>query len=96
LITHLVFFRLKDQSPGGIAATKQVLTNMEGKIAQLQHMEVGVDVLHSARSYDLALITKFNSLEDLEQYQVHPVHKLVIEHMKTALREPSVCVDFQS
>ncbi|WJH34050.1 Dabb family protein [Paenibacillus sp. CC-CFT747] len=96
MITHIVFFRLKDTSPSGIETTRQVLLNMQGRIEQLQHLEVGEDLLHQARSYDLALITKFHSLEDLDAYQVHPVHQKVVEHMKEVLREPSVCVDFES
>jgi hypothetical protein len=34
-------------------------------------------------------------LEALGVYQVHPVHKKVIEHM-TEVREASVSVDFES
>ncbi len=68
---------------------------MEGKIEVLKSIEVGIDVLHSERSYDIALITKFESMEALEVYQVHPVHKKVIEHM-AQVREASVSVDFES
>ncbi|MNE84744.1 Stress responsive A/B Barrel Domain protein [compost metagenome] len=68
---------------------------MEGKIDVLKSIEVGVDVLHSERSYDIALITKFDSMEALDAYQVHPVHQKVIEHM-SQVREASVAVDFES
>jgi hypothetical protein len=51
--------------------------------------------LHSERSYDIALVTKFDSMDDLQAYQVHPVHKKVIEHM-TLVREASVSVDYES
>jgi len=95
LITHIVFFKLKDRTPESVEKTAQVLRDMEGKIEQLRHLEVGVDVLHSERSYDIALITKFDSLADLDAYQVHPVHKKVIEHMNQA-RESSVAVDYES
>ncbi len=95
MITHIVLFKLKDRSPESIARTAAVLRDMEGKIDVLRHLEVGTDVLHSERSYDIALYTKFDSMEDLNAYQVHPVHKLVIEHM-TSVREASVSVDYES
>ncbi|WP_419873974.1 Dabb family protein [Candidatus Pristimantibacillus sp. PTI5] len=95
MLTHIVFFKLKDGSKENVARTAQVLRDMEGKIEVLKSIEVGIDVLHSERSYDIALITKFDSLEALEVYQVHPVHKKVIEHMMQ-VREASVSVDFES
>jgi hypothetical protein len=69
--------------------------NMEGKIEQLLFIEVGVDIVHSERSYDIALVTKFNSLADLEIYNVHPIHKEVIAYIGT-VREAVVSVDFES
>jgi len=94
LVTHIVFFKLKDASPENIEKTKKVLLSMEGNIAELRHLEVGVDFLHSARSYDLALITKFASKNDLEAYQVHPYHvNQVVAHMKI-VAESSATVDF--
>jgi len=95
MITHIVFFKLKDNSAESVERTAQVLRDMEGKIDELKHIEVGIDVLHSERSYDIALITKFDSMAALEAYQVHPVHKKVIEHM-TQVREASASVDFES
>lgn len=95
MITHIVFFKLKDRSEESIARTAAVLRDMEGKIDELKHIEVGIDVLHSDRSYDIALVTKFESLEALQAYQVHPVHQKVIEHM-TQVREASASVDYES
>jgi hypothetical protein len=95
MITHIVLFKLKDRSPESVARTTQVLRDMEGKIEVLRSIEVGTDVLHSERSYDIALITKFDSMEALNEYQVHPVHKKVIEHM-AEVRESAVSVDYES
>ncbi|MFF2481534.1 Dabb family protein [Paenibacillus sp. NPDC058071] len=95
MITHIVFFKLKDGSPENVEKTAQVLRNMEGKIDVLKYIEVGIDVLHSERSYHIALITKFDSLDALNVYQVHPEHQKVIEYM-TQVREASASVDFES
>ncbi|MBQ4898595.1 Dabb family protein [Paenibacillus sp. Marseille-P2973] len=94
MIKHIVLFKLKDSSPESIATTAGVLSSLKGKVEQLRELEVGIDVVKSARSYDIALVATFDSLEDLEGYQVHPEHKKVIEHM-TQVRESQVAVDFE-
>lgn len=95
MITHIVFFKFLDRSADNINKAKEVLLSMEGKIPQLRHLEVGVDVLKTERSYDLALVTKFDSLEDLQNYQVHPVHVEVANYL-AKVRKSAVAVDYES
>jgi hypothetical protein len=85
---------MKERSASVIEKTRDVLMNMKGKIPQLRHIEVGIDLLHSERSYDLALVTKFDAMADLETYQTHPVHQEVVKYMAT-VRESSVVVDYE-
>ncbi len=47
MITHIVFFKLKDSSPENVQRTRDVLMGMEGKIPQLKFLEVGIDVVRS-------------------------------------------------
>jgi hypothetical protein len=91
MITHIVLFKLIDRRNAQKA--RDVLLGMKGKIPQLRHLEAGIDVLHSERSYDLALVTKFDSMEDLKAYQAHPAHVEVLKYM-TSVRESSVTVDY--
>lgn len=94
MITHIVFFKLSNQED--LAATKAMLESMNGKIDVLRHIEVGVDLLHTERSYDIALVTKFDSLDDLQTYQVHEYHAgTVVPHMKKVCSSV-VAVDYQS
>jgi hypothetical protein len=95
VLTHIVLFKLKDPSPPVIDKLKGLLLNMEGKVPQLQSIEVGVDVLRSERSYDVSLLTTFNSMEDMKAYQVHPLHKEVIEYVNE-IKEATVCVDYEA
>jgi heme-degrading monooxygenase HmoA len=84
MITHIVLFKLQEGTPGGIEKARDILLSMEGKIEQLRHLEVGVDLIHSERSADIALVTKFDSMEDLQAYIVHPYHaQVVAAHMKS-------------
>jgi hypothetical protein len=94
MIKHIVFFKLKDRSPEKVEATVQVLRNMEGKIPQLLSIEVGADLIHSERSFDIALVTVVASMEDLQAYQVHPAHKEVIAHINE-VKELSFAVDYE-
>jgi hypothetical protein len=95
MITHVVLFKFKDRSPQSIEKARAALAGLAGKIPQLRHLEVGVDILHLDRSYDLALVTRFDSLKDLEAYQVHPVHQEVVKYI-SSVRESAVSVDYES
>lgn len=96
MITHIVFFKLAAPTDEALAATKAKLLSMNGKIDILRHLEVGMDVIHSERSYDIALVTKFDSMDDLQAYQVHPYHAgEVLPHMKSVCSS-SAAVDYES
>ena len=95
MITHIVLFKLIDNSIESIEKARDILMDMEGKIPGLKDIEVGIDITHSDRSYNLALITKFESITDLEAYQVHPVHVKVAEYI-VSVRASTVTVDFES
>jgi hypothetical protein len=95
VLTHLVLFKLKDRSTENAERVRDRLAAMRGQIPELKEIEVGVDVLRSGRSYDVALVTRFDSLDAMQSYQVHPVHKDVIAFMSTVV-ETSVVVDYES
>lgn len=93
MFTHIVFFKLKDSEQ--VNEARDILLSMEGKIAQLKALEVGVDLLHTERSYDLSLITRFDCLEDMQAYAVHEYHvNEVLKYLKPML-ESSKIVDYE-
>ncbi len=94
MITHVVVIKLKDRTPENIEKARAALAGLSGKIPVLRHFEVGADVLHGERSYDLALVARFDSLADLQAYQEHPVHQEVVKYMLT-VRESIVSVDYE-
>lgn len=95
MITHVVLFRLKDRSPENIDKAKKVLEGLSGMVPVLRHLEVGVDLVKSERSYDIALTAKFDSLKDLDEYQNHPFHQEVAGYM-AGVRESAIAVDYES
>jgi len=83
MIVHIVLFKLKESNAENAAAVKDMLLSMNGKVPMLRHLEAGVDVIRSERSYDVALYTKFDTLADLQAYQIHPYHAgTVVPFMK--------------
>ena len=96
MITHIVLFKLAEPTSENLTITRDKLLSMTGKIELLRHLEVGVDVIRSERSYDIALTTRFDSLDDLQAYQVHPYHAgEVIPHMKSVCSS-IVAVDYRN
>ena len=93
MLTHVVCFKFTDPEDATEAARR--LSSMEGRVRSLQGIEVGVDITRSARSYDVALITRHADLAAMEAYQVDPVHLEVVAWIKS--RGPTtVAVDFTS
>lgn len=94
MIKHIVCFKLKDNSAENCEKTKEILLSMEGKVPMLRGIEVGVDFLHSDRSYDIILQVTLDSPEALEEYQNDPYHCGVVKTHMHAVREASVAVDY--
>lgn len=93
MLTHIVFYRLRDKSQESLDNLKALFMNMQGRIEQLKSVEVGIDVLHSERSYDLALVTKFDSLDALKAYKAHPEHGKISDYVHSVWLE-SASVDY--
>lgn len=74
MFTHIVLFKLSNPTKENVEFVAGRLRSMEGKIEQLKSLEVGVDELHTDRSFDVALITRFDSVEDMNTYQVSQYH----------------------
>ncbi len=96
MITHIVLFKLADPTPANLAATRDLLLSMEGKVPQLRHLEVGVDLVRSDRSYDIALVSRVDSLDELKAYQVDPYHAgTILPHMRSVC-SAIVAADYES
>lgn len=94
MLRHIVFFKLKNPTPEVLQETKDVLMNMKGKIPELLDIEVGIDVVRSERSFDIALTTTFESLDAMNAYQVNPLHVEVGKYI-AGVRESAVAVDYE-
>lgn len=73
----------------------ETLASLRNLVPGLLDLEVGANVLPSDRSYDIALIARFSSLEALEEYRVHPKHQEVLAYLRDRV-ERSLAVDYES
>ncbi len=94
MIRHIVLFKIKDEYKNEIPELVGNFLAMKGRIEGMTDLEAGADILHSERSYDLALITVFDSRESFDAYQTHPVHMPVKKRMHI-VRSVSVACDFE-
>lgn len=94
MIKHIVMYKLKDNSEQNAKDLRDKFLSMRGKIDVLKDIESGVDILHTARSFDVVLVCTFDSREDMESYQNHPVHIPVKEYVKERIVEAKA-VDFE-
>lgn len=95
MIKHIVCFKLKDNSPEECLKAKDVLLSMQGNVPMLRGIEVGVDFLHSERSYDLILQVLLDDAQALEDYQNDPYHCSVVKKHMHAVREACVAIDYE-
>ena len=93
MIRHIVLFKIKDEYKHELPQLVEAFYGMKGKIEGMLDLQAGQDILHSERSYDLALITVIDSMEAFQAYQTHPVHLPVKKHMHE-VRSASVACDF--
>ena len=94
MIRHIVMFKIKDEFKDEIPRLVENFKGMKGRIEGMLDLEAGQDILHSERSYDLALITVFQDRAAFDAYQTHPVHLPVKKRMHE-VRSASVACDFE-
>lgn len=95
MIKHIVCFKLKDNSKEMVEKTANILRSMEGKVELLRGIEVGCDLLHSDRSYDVILQVLLDDMQALDAYQKDKYHCDVVKKHMHAVREASVAIDYE-
>lgn len=80
MLQHYVFIRYqKGVAEAHVAEFCRRMLELRTRITGIEHLEIGRDMLHDARSWDLVLIMRFVSLETLRAYQQHPEHQQVMQ-----------------
>jgi len=100
MVTHIVFFKLKESAEGASAAENEsvlleMLRTLPQHIPQIKDLEAGKDFSDSPASYDVGLITRFDSRQDLETYRIHPEHQKVVDFIQKTTSSRAV-VDYET
>jgi hypothetical protein len=80
MFKHIVLWKLKDTAGGRTKAEnasliKERFEELANMLDGLHHLEVGLDLLHTDASADVALYTEFESRAAFEAYYAHPAHQ---------------------
>jgi len=94
MFTHIVLFKVKEPSKENLEFMEKTLLSMNGNIKELKELEVGIDVIRSNRSYDVAIITRFDSKEDYLAYDVNEFHVEKVKKVIGPYIEESKTIDF--
>ena len=95
MLTHVVFFKLVDPSAASATEVRDRILALRDQIPALRHLEAGVDVVRSERSWDLALLARFDGRPDLDAYLAHPAHVAFAAWLGPR-RERTCVVDYES
>ena len=93
MIKHVVVFKLKENESKEKA--KEVLLSMQGNVPMIREIQVGTDLLGSARSFDVYLSVVLDNMKALEDYQVDAYHCNVVKKHMHAVTEKSVEIYFE-
>ena len=97
MISHTAMWRFKEENKEenmNTVAERLMALYKSGKIDGLRKMEIGKDVSHTDMSYDMVLLTEFDSMEALAAYKIHPDHVAISQFVKT-IRTARAVVDFE-
>ncbi len=99
MIKHIVMWKIKDSHEGRSKTElakklKEDLELLKGKISEIRHIEVGINISDSDAACDVVLYSEFYSMEALEAYRVHPAHQEVARFVSEISCERHV-VDYE-
>ena len=92
MIKHIVCFKLNEGE--STEKAKEILLSMKDNVPMLKDIRVGVDELHTARSYDVILEVILDDFEALALYQKDAYHCGVVKEHMHKVSKSSISVDF--
>ena len=95
MIKHIVCFKIKEEYKNRIEEAKKTLLSMKENVPTVLDINVGIDLLHSERSYDIILEVWLESMEHQAVYQQDLYHCTVVKPLMHEIRCASVAVDYE-
>ena len=99
MLIHIVLWTIKndfsnEEKDRTIATMTLKLEALPELIPFIREFRVARNINHDGRNMDIALVSGFDSLEDLVRYAVHPEHKKVAEYISTVV-ETRAAIDYE-
>ncbi|MBC8343442.1 MAG: Dabb family protein [Bacteroidetes bacterium] len=100
MIKHIVLWTLKNELNGRskkelALEMKSHLEALKNEIQVINKLEVGINHADAPPSnYDICLMIDFETIDDLQQYQIHPAHLAFKDYVIT-VRDEKAAIDFK-
>ncbi len=98
MVKHIVFFKLKDNFEDKKTIAKIVIDTLlplKDKIPEIRFYELGMNFANKQTAFDIALISHFDSREDLDKYRNHPEHIKAVNEIRKFLAQ-TASVDYET
>lgn len=95
MVKHVLFVKLKDNSSESCERVRALFMSMKEHIAVIRELHVGIDYLHSERSYDVVLELLVDDRKALADYQQDPYHVHDVKPYIHDVRSGSATVDYE-
>ena len=100
MIEHVVMWRFSESAEGknreeNMEIVRNKLLALPPVIAEIKYMQVGRDKSRTPVSYDMMLVSRFETLDALHAYKVHPAHVAVADYVAKVTTE-RVVLDAQT
>lgn len=97
-IRHVVMWKMNGadatERAAQAAEVARRVNNLWGAVPQLRAISSGAEAAYPGDNWDVALVADFDSVADLEAYQVHPVHQELVVYVKS-VAAARAAVDFE-
>lgn len=98
MVKHIVIFKLREdisceKKQDVMNRFKEAIESLPSKISCIRKIEVGFNV-NPSETWDIALYSEFDSLDDVKAYAVHPDHIAAGKIIADA-KESRACVDYE-
>ena len=95
MVKHIVCFKLANPTEENMNRAREVLLSMIGNVPTIRQIEVGLDFLRTARSFDIHLSVLVDDRDALTEYANDPYHCNVVKTHMHAVAEKSISIDFE-
>ena len=82
MVRHVILFKFRaSSSPQQRRQAVNMLKDLGSKIPEIREWSVGLQALPSGKTYDMAQVSTFASLDALQQFKLHPEHVKVRNYL---------------